>query len=81
MAFTLLFNACIETLNLRELELSGPKFTWASSAEVPTFEKLDRILVSIDWERKFPLFSVKALTRDIPDHTPLLLHIYWKCFS
>lgn len=69
----LLFNACIETLNLRELELSGRKFTWASSAEIPTFEKLDRILVSTDWEQKFPLSTVEALTRQISDHTPLLL--------
>ena len=65
--------ACIETLNLRELELSGRKFTWANSAENPTFERLDRILVSTDWEQKFPLSTVKALTRQISDHTPLLL--------
>jgi len=69
----LLFNACIETLNLRELELSGRKFTWANSAEHPTFERLDRILVSTNWEQKFPLSTVEALTREISDHTPLLL--------
>jgi len=69
----LLFNACIETLNLRELELSGRKFTWANSAEHPTFERLDRILVSTDWEQKFSLSTVEALTREISDHTPLLL--------
>jgi hypothetical protein len=46
----LLFNACIESLNLRELALSGRRFTWASSVKIPTFEKLDRILVSTDWE-------------------------------
>lgn len=33
-----LFNACIETLNLGELALSGCQFTWASSATTPTFE-------------------------------------------
>ena len=69
----LLFNACIETLNLRELELSGRKFTWANSAEHPTFERLDRILVSTEWEQKFPMSTVEALTREISDHTPLLL--------
>jgi hypothetical protein len=42
-------------------------------AEVPTFEKLDRILVTTDWEHKFPLASIRALTREISDHTPLLL--------
>jgi hypothetical protein len=67
-----LFNACIKSLNLQELELSGRKFTWASSEPNPTYEKLDRILVSTEWERKFPLSVVEALSRDISDHTPLL---------
>lgn len=68
-----LFNACIKSLNLRELELSSCKFTWANSLIVPTFEKLDRILVTTHWEQKFPLSCVTALTRDLSDHTPLLL--------
>ena len=58
-------SACIESLNPRELELSGRKFTWANSAECPTFERLDRILVSTDWEQKFPLSTVEALTKEI----------------
>jgi hypothetical protein len=68
-----LFNAIIESLNLRELELTGRKYTWTNYAEVPTYEKLDRILVTIEWEQKFPLASVQALTHGISDHTPLLL--------
>jgi hypothetical protein len=40
---------------------------------VLTFEKLDRILVSTDWEQKFPLSSVEELNRELSDHTPLLL--------
>lgn len=43
-----LFNAVIESLNLREPELPGRPFTWANYAEVPTYEKLDRILVSTE---------------------------------
>jgi hypothetical protein len=38
-----------------------------------TFEKLDRILVSVEWEQKFPLASVNALTRSGSNHIPLLL--------
>jgi hypothetical protein len=60
--WALLFNAIIEMLNLRELELIGRKYTWANYAEVPTHEKLDRILVTTDWEQKFPLAFVRALT-------------------
>jgi exonuclease III len=69
------FNAIIESLNLREIALSGRQFTWASRRATPTYEKLDRILASVDWEVKFPLVSVRALTRtgSGSDHTPLLI--------
>ena len=45
-----LFNVVINSLDLRELELSGRKFTWANSLPQPTFERLDRVLVSTEWE-------------------------------
>ena len=69
-----LFNAVIDGLNLRELELSGRQFTWANSRSIPTYEKLDRILVSTEWELKFPKSIVVAHSRDISDHTPLILN-------
>jgi hypothetical protein len=50
-----LFNAIIDGLNLREREMFGRKFTWANNLASPTFEKLDRILVTTKWEEKFPL--------------------------
>jgi hypothetical protein len=68
-----LFNAIIESLDLREIALSGRQFTWANRRVHPTYEKLDRILASVSWEQKFPLVSVRALTRSGSDHTPLLL--------
>ena len=43
------------------------------STYVPTYEKLDRVLASTEWEQKFPLVTVDALNREISDHTPLLL--------
>jgi hypothetical protein len=69
-----LFNAVIDGLNLRELEMMGRKFTWANNLASQTFEKLDRILVTTEWEEKFPLSTVRALTREVSDHTPLLLN-------
>jgi len=67
-----MFNAVFDTLNLRELELSGRSFTWANHLQNQTFEKLDRILVCTDFESKYPLTTVNALSREISDHTPLL---------
>ena len=48
--WSFLFNACIDNLDLRELELSGRRFTWSNSLEVPTFERLDIVLVSTEGE-------------------------------
>jgi endonuclease/exonuclease/phosphatase family metal-dependent hydrolase len=67
------FNAIIEYLNLREIALTGMQFTWASRRDVPTYEKLDRVLASITWEQKFPLVTVRALSRSDSDHTPILI--------
>jgi hypothetical protein len=41
--------------------------------QTPTYEKLDRILVSTEWEVKHPQVMVRALPREISDHAPLLM--------
>ena len=71
--WSFIFNAIIDSLDLREIELSGRQYTWASRCDNPTYEKLDRVLASVDWVQKFPLVSVQALPREGSDHTPLLL--------
>ena len=68
-----MFNVIIESLDLREIALSGRQYTWASRRDMPTFEKLDRILASVEWEQKFPLVTVCAMTRTGSDNTPLLI--------
>ena len=54
--------------------MSGRQYTWANNRSVPTFEKLDRVLVTTDWEYKYPLASVRALERieALSSHAPLL---------
>lgn len=68
------FNAIIDAANLRELGLSGRQFTWANNLPHQTFEKLDRILVTTEWEAKYPRCTVQALTQEISDHTPFFLN-------
>jgi hypothetical protein len=36
--------------------------------------KLDRILASVDWEKKYPLAQVKMLPKVVSDHNPLKIH-------
>ena len=68
-----LFNAVIDSFDLREIELTGRQFTWANSLTDPTYEKLDRVLMTTEWEIKYPMVMVHALDRGVSDHTPLLL--------
>jgi hypothetical protein len=69
-----LFNAIIEHLELKEIKMMCRQFTWANNLDPPTFEKLDRVLMSPEWELKFPKVIVEALDRHRSDHTPLLLN-------
>ena len=68
-----LFNAVIDSFDLREIDLTWRQFTWANSLPDPTYEKLDRVLMTTECEFKYPMVTVNALDRGVSDHTPLLL--------
>ena len=67
----------IDSLNLREASMSGRQFTWANNRPVPTYEKLDRVLMDTEWELNFPLATVRALERieTLPNHAPIILSL------
>ena len=52
--FSSVFNLIINSYDLRELPLSGGKYTWSNNRKNPTLEKLDRVLISSSWENEFP---------------------------
>jgi hypothetical protein len=58
---------------LMEIRLSGRKFTWCNNHEDPTYELLDRVLVSPSWEEKFSLVYATTLPSELSDHTPILI--------
>ena len=43
-----LFNAVIETLDLKKIVMSGRQYTWVGPGDEPTYEKLDRVLASTE---------------------------------
>ena len=42
---------------------------------MPTYEKLDRVLMDTEWELKFPIVTVRALEliEALSDHAPIIL--------
>jgi hypothetical protein len=69
-----LFNVVIEHLELKEIEMMGQQFTWANILDPPIFEKLDRVLMSQEWELKFPKITVEALDKSHSNHTLMLFN-------
>jgi hypothetical protein len=68
-----MFNAIINTHELREIDMSSGQYTWSNNQINPTLEKLDRFLMTADWENMFPLIVVHKKSRDVSDHNPTIL--------
>jgi hypothetical protein len=60
-------------MRLIEISPLNRKFTWANNQRNLIMAKLDRVFVSTEWERAFPLVKVLSLPNNISDHTPLLV--------
>jgi hypothetical protein len=68
-----LFNAIINSHDLREIDMSGGQYTWSNNQINPTLEKLDRFLMTSDWEDLFPLTTVHKVSREASDHNPVIV--------
>ena len=49
-----LFSEFIGDLNLIDLPLEGGRYTWSSGSDQPSMSRIDKVLVSLDWEEHFP---------------------------
>ena len=49
-----LFSRLINTYELRDLQLTGRKYTWGNNQHNPTLERLDRVLMNKEWKNLFP---------------------------
>ena len=56
-----------------KFNLIGTVYTWINDDLNHTFEKLDRFLVSSEWEEQYQMSIVTTLDRGLSDHAPLIL--------
>ncbi|WVZ62402.1 hypothetical protein U9M48_012158 [Paspalum notatum var. saurae] len=68
-----LFRHHVGELELQDLLLHGRVFTWSNEREQPTLVRLDRVLVSMEWEELHPNSLLQAFSSDASDHSPLVL--------
>ena len=67
------FSEVIDELALRDLPLQGGPFTWNGGLNGQSMSRLDRFLVSKDWETHFSRVTQGTLPRPVSDHFPILL--------
>lgn len=71
----LLFNELISELALIDPPMMNQQFTWSNMQQNPVLARLDRFLISTEWDQDFPLSKVVALPRVTSDHCPILLTV------
>ena len=59
------FSDFIESNSLVDLLLEGASFTWFRDSGIPSMSRIDRALVSLDWEENFENISQRVLPRVI----------------
>jgi len=59
--------------NLVDLPLVDGQFTWSNNQEDQIWSKINRFLVSSEWEERFPDVSQRRLPRLLSDHFSLFL--------
>jgi exonuclease III len=68
-----MFNIFIDLHQLQEIRRSGSKYTWTNKQANPVTKNLDIILVSTEWEHKYPLCFAWSKNRSGYDHWPVSL--------
>ncbi|KAL4183783.1 hypothetical protein AMTRI_Chr11g156830 [Amborella trichopoda] len=67
------FSEFINRQELLDSPLQGCRYTWSNHASEPSLSKLDRFLLSLNWEESFLTSSAIALPNPTSDHCPILL--------
>lgn len=66
------FGSLISNLGLLNIAMEGRQFTWSNEQHNPHMARLDRFLISGEWNTVFPNSVQRALPNTSSDHCPIL---------
>jgi exonuclease III len=67
------FRRALNHLAVKEINLTGKRFTWSSNQSNPTMIRIVRAFCTPYWEQWYELPILQALSSSASDHCPLLL--------
>ena len=70
-----LFSEFVEDFNLIDLPLEGGSYTWSRGSVRPSMSRIDRVLVSHDWEEQYSDVIQQILPRPVLDHFSILVEV------
>lgn len=70
---TLAFGSLISELELKNLPLEGQNYIWSNERDRPHMARLDRFIISTDWDTCFPNSRQRAMANTSSDHCPIIL--------
>ena len=65
----------IKDLHLIDLSLEGESYTWSSGTNQPSMSRIDRALVTSDWEEHYPDVIQRILPHPISYYNTILLEV------
>lgn len=72
-AGSMLFSDFVNNQSLRDVDIFYAFYTWSNLEILPPNSKLDRFLLSTEWDATFPFLKAIARPRPVSDHIPLVL--------
>lgn len=69
------FRTKLNRMELKEVYLTGRRYTWSKERKVATLEKIDHVFSMVSWEELYPSCFLTALGTVVSDHCPLFLDL------
>jgi hypothetical protein len=67
------FARALNHMEVREIQLTGRKFTWSSNQSTPTLTRIDRAFCTHAWEDFYAQPHIQPLSSSTSNHRPLLI--------
>ncbi|ERM96114.1 hypothetical protein AMTR_s03063p00003790 [Amborella trichopoda] len=77
-----ILDSFISSLGLLDLSIIGTYFTWSNNSAIRLqMSRIDLVIMTQDWESRYPKSSILALPHIASDHVPLVLDTEGKRFG